>query len=97
MHALVWLFALLAMVACQPLNGLEKQILYGFQDPDELQWSPEDGEVFLQKRGGRLLNLIGLNSRFTDPFRQRMIKKKIRSVRMENGKQIVMNVILLVR
>lgn len=44
-----------------------------------------------------MLNLIGLNSRFTDPFRQRMIKKKIRSVRMENGKQIVMNVILLVR
>ncbi|EYC29618.1 hypothetical protein Y032_0006g3074 [Ancylostoma ceylanicum] len=40
-------------------------------------------EITAVKRG-RLLNLIGLNSRFTDPFRQRMIKKKIRSVRMDN-------------
>ncbi|VDL78915.1 unnamed protein product [Nippostrongylus brasiliensis] len=76
----VWLFALLPLAVLQPLYGLEKQILYGFQDPDEIQWSPEHVDALVTKRGGRLLNLIGLNSRFTDPFRVRMIKKKIRSV-----------------
>ncbi|KAK6748576.1 hypothetical protein RB195_001290 [Necator americanus] len=84
MHVLVWLFAFFAAVMCQPLYGLEKQILYGFQDPDEIQWRGDGNEITAVKRG-RLLNLIGLNSRFTDPFRQRMIKKKIRSVRMDNG------------
>ncbi|XGW31654.1 hypothetical protein V3C99_010089 [Haemonchus contortus] len=79
MRFLIWLFALVAMVACQPLYGLEKQLLYDLQNPDDIQWSPEN---YVSKRGGRLLNLIGLNSRFTDPFRQRMMKKKIRSVRM---------------
>ncbi|KJH48892.1 hypothetical protein DICVIV_04967 [Dictyocaulus viviparus] len=108
MHVLVLLFALLAMVVCQPFYGLEKQILYGFQDPDEIQWSPERekeekreeegggksieeghkrvSDTVMAKRGGRLLNLIGLNSRFTDPFRQRMMKKKIRSVQMNNDR-----------
>ncbi|KAL6740027.1 hypothetical protein Aduo_013417 [Ancylostoma duodenale] len=83
MHILVWLFALLAAVMCQPLYGLEKQLLYGFQDPEEIQWRGDANEITAVKRG-RLLNLIGLNSRFTDPFRQRMIKKKIRSVRMDD-------------
>uniref|UniRef100_A0A0N4WDQ6 Ovule protein n=1 Tax=Haemonchus placei TaxID=6290 RepID=A0A0N4WDQ6_HAEPC len=28
-------------ISCQPLYGLEKQVLYGLQDPDEIQWFPE--------------------------------------------------------
>ncbi|CAD6192723.1 unnamed protein product [Caenorhabditis auriculariae] len=68
-----WLLLLLAVaVASQPLFGLEKQLLYSFQDPDEF-------EVIPQKRVP-LLNLFGPNSRFTDPFRNRIYKKKIRSV-----------------
>ncbi|KAE9411982.1 hypothetical protein Angca_001749, partial [Angiostrongylus cantonensis] len=39
------------------------------------------------KRVSRRLNLLGLNARFTDPFRLRMIKKKIRSVQLGNGKR----------
>uniref|UniRef100_A0A158PCJ0 Neur_chan_LBD domain-containing protein n=1 Tax=Angiostrongylus cantonensis TaxID=6313 RepID=A0A158PCJ0_ANGCA len=82
MLVLMWIFGLLAMVMCQPFYGLEKQILYGFQDPDEIQWRPDD--MTKMKRVSRRLNLLGLNARFTDPFRLRMIKKKIRSVQLGN-------------
>uniref|UniRef100_A0A1I7WXI8 Uncharacterized protein n=1 Tax=Heterorhabditis bacteriophora TaxID=37862 RepID=A0A1I7WXI8_HETBA len=41
MHIFIWLTTLLTLVISQPLFGLEKQILYGFQDPDEIQWLPE--------------------------------------------------------
>ncbi|CAJ0601175.1 unnamed protein product [Cylicocyclus nassatus] len=82
MHALLWLLALFTTVMCQPLFDIEKQ-LYGLQEPQQLQMYDDVNGLTAVKRG-RLLNLIGLNSRFTDPFRQRMIKKKIRSVRMDN-------------
>ncbi|VDM61996.1 unnamed protein product [Angiostrongylus costaricensis] len=49
MLVLVWVFGLLAMVMCQPFYGLEKQILYGFQDPDEIQWRPDVSFDTIQK------------------------------------------------
>ncbi|CAI2350935.1 unnamed protein product [Caenorhabditis sp. 36 PRJEB53466] len=68
----VLLLFLLGCVASQPLFGLEKQLLYSFQDPDEFE--------IINKRSP-LLSLVGSNVRFTEPFRNRVLnKKKIRSV-----------------
>ncbi|RCN50041.1 hypothetical protein ANCCAN_03871 [Ancylostoma caninum] len=53
-------------------------------DPLKKKQNIENANEITAIKRGRLLNLIGLNSRFTDPFRQRMIKKKIRSVRMDD-------------
>ncbi|KAF1758667.1 hypothetical protein GCK72_015126 [Caenorhabditis remanei] len=68
-----WLLMLvLGFVASQPLSGLEKQLLYMFEDPEEFE--------FINKRSP-LLSLVGSNVRFTEPFRNRVLnKKKIRSV-----------------
>uniref|UniRef100_A0A1I7ULU3 Uncharacterized protein n=1 Tax=Caenorhabditis tropicalis TaxID=1561998 RepID=A0A1I7ULU3_9PELO len=68
-----WLLCfVLVFVASQPLFGLEKQLLYSFQDPDEFE--------IINKRSP-LLSLVGSNVRFTEPFRNRVLnKKKIRSV-----------------
>ncbi|PIC36178.1 hypothetical protein B9Z55_015270 [Caenorhabditis nigoni] len=68
-----WLLAfILGFAASQPLFGLEKQLLYSFQDPDEFE--------IINKRSP-LLSLVGSNVRFTEPFRNRVLnKKKIRSV-----------------
>ncbi|CAL2041447.1 unnamed protein product [Caenorhabditis brenneri] len=63
---------ILGFVVSQPLFGLEKQLLYSFQDPDEFE--------IINKRSP-LLSLVGSNVRFTEPFRNRVLnKKKIRSV-----------------
>ncbi|CAI5447186.1 unnamed protein product [Caenorhabditis angaria] len=69
--------AILGMVYSQPLFGLEKQLLYSFQDPDEFE--------IINKRSP-LLSLVGSNMRFTEPFRQRiqLNKKKIRSVKVDD-------------
>ncbi|CAP38123.1 Protein CBG21268 [Caenorhabditis briggsae] len=67
-----WLLAfILGFAASQPLFGLEKQLLYSFQDPDEFE--------IINKRSP-LLSLVGSNVRFTEPFRNRVLNKKIRSV-----------------
>uniref|UniRef100_A0A8R1DNE2 Uncharacterized protein n=1 Tax=Caenorhabditis japonica TaxID=281687 RepID=A0A8R1DNE2_CAEJA len=73
-----WLLILiLGFAASQPLFGLEKQLLYSFQDPDEF-------EVISANKRSPLLSLVGSNVRFTEPFRNRVLnKKKIRSVDQE--------------
>lgn len=87
---LSWLLLmLLGFVASQPLVGLEKQLLYSFQDPDEvISVSPVamlidsfQFEIISAKKRSPLLSLVGSNVRFTEPFRNRVLnKKKIRSV-----------------
>ncbi|CCD68514.1 Neuropeptide-Like Protein [Caenorhabditis elegans] len=74
-----WLLVLiLGIVSSQPLFGLEKQLLYSFQDPDEFE--------IINKRSP-LLSLVGSNVRFTEPFWQRVQnKKKIRSVAVDADK-----------
>ncbi|CAB3406604.1 unnamed protein product [Caenorhabditis bovis] len=76
--ALSWLLVfLVAAVATQPLFGLEKQLLYSFQDPDEF-------EIIAANKRAPLLNLVGSNVRFTEPFKNRILKKKIRSVQVDD-------------